>query len=133
MYLYGIEIFFVFWFKPSYSVLIVPLWNWNRHNLGGPAPDLCSNCTFMELKYDNRLRYPVVLLVLIVPLWNWNWWTGSLPWAEIRSNCTFMELKFSNCIYYQLIISVIHHKWLKRLPWRAWLHVIPFCSKKHFV
>ena len=33
-----------------------------------------------------------------------------------RFNCTFMELKYRNGIYYQLIISVIHHKWLKRLP-----------------
>ena len=32
--------------------------------------ELCSNCTFMELKWKDKVTYDDLLKVLIVPLWN---------------------------------------------------------------
>ena len=34
-------------------VQIVPLWNWNEWKMRKKRKQYCSNCTFMELKYDN--------------------------------------------------------------------------------
>ena len=65
--------------KQRRTVLIVPLWNWNmiddsnfRSQFEG------SNCTFMELKWQNVSKFASSSIVLIVPLWNWNWWKKSL-------------------------------------------------------
>ena len=86
-------------FNSLLMVLIVPLWNWNkyRHNLASSAESVlivplwnwndivehmqvqqnCSNCTFMELKYE----------------------VASIKAAEdARSNCTFMELKLESWV-----------------------------------
>ena len=35
------------------GVLIVPLWNWNQVKQGGKGTQGGSNCTFMELKFNN--------------------------------------------------------------------------------
>ena len=35
-------------------VLIVPLWNWNDEEVKGSVSKECSNCTFMELKYNKK-------------------------------------------------------------------------------
>ena len=35
-------------------VLIVPLWNWNKHGALKPYEFLCFNRTFMELKSASR-------------------------------------------------------------------------------
>ena len=92
--------------KPRYTVLIVPLWNWNNDDV------------IRNIQYG----------VLIVPLWNWND-GGELGVSEQSrcSNCTFMELKFiildffclklgsSNCTFMELKLTnhwqlVRHHK-----------------------
>ena len=74
----------------------------------------------MELKYSNRFKKMLPLLVLIVPLWNWNYhsyqknrsryrvlivplWNWNLVEEAViikvlRSNRTFMELKSSSNI-----------------------------------
>ena len=54
------------------SVLIVPLWNWNRKRLFRFCFHFSSNCTFMELKYVCFSVETRLYIVLIVPLWNWN-------------------------------------------------------------
>ena len=41
-------------------VLIVPLWNRNEQNMKQHLPLTGSNCTFMELKYDDNLYVGLV-------------------------------------------------------------------------
>ena len=96
-------------------VLIVPLWNWNRSAFLLAFCLLCSNCTFMELKWKTLCQiclpskssnctfmelkltrsscFPATAPVLIVPLWNWNWVCNTTYGFVQSSNCTFMELK----------------------------------------
>ena len=72
MYLYGIEIWAnALKYQCSY-VLIVPLWNWNSSRRPSANWSMCSNCTFMELKYVEHRGSQGEASVLIVPLWNWN-------------------------------------------------------------
>ena len=52
------------------QVLIVPLWNWNWHNVVVGLLEVCSNCTFMELKFIFMAIGAKAQSVLIVPLWN---------------------------------------------------------------
>ena len=86
-------------------VLIVPLWNWNELRGAVQAErEPRSNCTFMELKSHQGTCPSSVYLVLIVPLWNWN----SRQVKQIleplySSNCTFMELKFEQTTFCKLI------------------------------
>ena len=55
------------------GVLIVPLWNWNIYSgVLWICSTLCSNRTFMELKYQILKIMHYSTAVLIVPLWNWN-------------------------------------------------------------
>ena len=116
LYLYGIEIFVILQNLDGLTaVQIVPLWNWNTPMLTScTAPKLCSNCTFMELKWDNghllflfycsnctfmelkcwsKSTASARGWVLIVPLWNWNRQEGKEEDNGEGSNCTFMELK----------------------------------------
>ena len=101
----------------SQLVLIVPLWNWNRHKNKlvykrntfksylygieiGKACELgklgkCSNRTFMELKCHNYSDLISDWEVLIVPLWNWNSLIVWKPYSGVCSNRTFMELKLN--------------------------------------
>ena len=67
---------------------------------------MCSNCTFMELKYNHFANLAKIADVQIVPLWNWNSpdtyspsWTGAafklyLYGIEIRKRCD--NFVFSN-------------------------------------
>ena len=60
--------------KAAEGVLIVPLWNWNYFAISSPLAVVCSNRTFMELKFA-KYEYKKK--------------------EEKGSNRTFMELKFS--------------------------------------
>ena len=74
-------------------VLIAPLWNWNLDSHLSILCRVCSNRTFMELKWYEYPLFTLVTTVLIAPLWNWNrgGWAGR--YCDPRSNRTFMELK----------------------------------------
>ena len=75
---------------------------------------ICSNCTFMELKFIDFQLVKEHVKVLIVPLWNWNLWLQARQGHPCCSNCTFMELKWftqiirnrqqrsSNCTFMEL-------------------------------
>mgnify|MGYP007010845778 CR=1 FL=1 len=60
----------LFYFFP---VLIVPLWNWNLNLIVALIQNFSSNCTFMELKFCRGNCNYKSTSVLIVPLWNWNY------------------------------------------------------------
>ena len=77
------------------KVLIVPLWNWNYHQIFACYLISGFNRTFMELKYHWSISVPKITAVLIVPLWNWNFVDQLTPDTSILSfNRTFMELKY---------------------------------------
>ena len=42
------------------NVLIVPLWNWNIASSPFENSKVCSNCTFMELKFGEELQHTKV-------------------------------------------------------------------------
>ena len=76
------------------SVLIVPLWNWNRREFQRWKTLEGSNRTFMELKWRSAETISMLQVVLIVPLWNWNrCFNRNLSKTQKSSNRTFMELK----------------------------------------
>ena len=80
---------------PHASLIIAPLWNWNkifRYMLMLQDAYNCTfmelkygarmashhqrgsyNCTFMELKSDCNLIDSLLRCLIIAPLWNWNW------------------------------------------------------------
>ena len=71
-------------------VLIVPLWNWNSVGREVAFAFKRSNRTFMELKLLTLIGYLLSLLVLIVPLWNWNWF--HLPQYRCPRNVLIVPL-----------------------------------------
>ena len=56
LYLYGIEMKYKEIQLANDVVQIVPLWNWNSIFFICPSFNSCSNCTFMELKYNILLK-----------------------------------------------------------------------------
>ena len=60
------------------------------------AVHVCSNRTFMELKFSCKEHLIACLFVLIVPLWNWNNCIAEQSTRYVSSNRTFMELKYVN-------------------------------------
>ena len=99
MYLYGIEITFKGKTGADWYVLIVPLWNWNwKRNQDWPNLE-CSNCTFMELKWNIRLNSLVNGSRSNCTFMELKLYKVGVPlWGSKSSNCTFMELKLSNCL-----------------------------------
>ena len=120
--------------KRHITVLIVPLWNWNKWTTSWSSRMSSSNRTFMELKYNRWCQNCKEEIVLIVPLWNWNSFRenlGSSPaivlivplwnWNPTRetissnvccSNRTFMELKWhSFCLFVHRRIVLIVPLW----------------------
>ena len=91
-----------------WSVLIVPLWNWNRLAICSSPSSVRSNRTFMELKLKMVLLTLVIAMVLIVPLWNWNKYHKTFDvtsWDS--SNRTFMELKYWWVLLVHLFLPVL--------------------------
>ena len=95
--------------SPCYSpVLIVPLWNWNAHQVRTARPGSRSNRTFMELKHRMGSMQYLVFMVLIVPLWNWNRACSVSNFSMFcSSNRTFMELKLRFITLYILCLYVL--------------------------
>ena len=104
-----------------HTVLIVPLWNWNRCGLRVTeclsrfnrtfmelkltgfdcifAPLRSFNRTFMELKYTLIVAAKGRIAVLIVPLWNWN--VRGLAAPLSRKNVLIVPLWNWNCNHFQ--------------------------------
>ena len=72
-------------------VLIAPLWNWNECFIYADSPRaVCSNRTFMELKFYNSSFCIIYLRVLIAPLWNWNVQTAAF--TRLKENVLIAPL-----------------------------------------
>ena len=89
------------------TVLIVPLWNWNKCIKNRNGLIVCSNRTFMELKYEINHTYHLGKKVLIVPLWNWNDYSDTAKTECSSSNRTFMELKSQKELAERLSVKVL--------------------------
>ena len=78
------------------NVLIAPLWNWNKWASIWETKSLCSNRTFMELKYEHQL-----------------WEQNQLQ----SSNRTFMELKY---LHSSVVIKthISSNRTFMELKWR---------------
>ena len=103
-------------YSVEWTVLIVPLWNWNGSLR--TQPTCISWVLIVPLWNWNKywsILYEAGLLVLIVPLWNWNRAKyGLMPAASYRFNRTFMELKFANAVEvacYQKVLIVPLWNW----------------------
>ena len=59
--------------RAPFKVLIAPLWNWNPATAAGISLMIRSNRTFMELKSPSTAAHTSPRRILIAPLWNWNW------------------------------------------------------------
>ena len=85
---------------------------------------LCSNRTFMELKFGWRLTPPPLVPVLIVPLWNWNGGRPSYFCLGCCSNRTFMELKLTKAFQYGFGMPSSNRTFMElKLDWFYWCHV----------
>ena len=117
------------------SVLIVPLWNWNRCKIDGKLKS--KKVLIVPLWNWNEIKDILSeneCLVLIVPLWNWNMSAISkIIKRSFCSNCTFMELKWRTSLTRcsrALVLIVPLWNWNDLT---SFLIVFPTCSNCTFM